>query len=181
MDSGSGDEEFRRVIREDPSGGGLLYCGTERGIQISFDDGVSWQRLETNLPVTPIWDLVVKGTDLVVATHGRAFWILDDITPLHQLQSDVALKPTHLFKPRDTVRYRLYGRAQGKSKTHTNYKMTGPVTVAFRRVETASGSIQEKFLDAGQNPPDRAVLHYWLRDKGDNVRLAILHAVSEVV
>jgi len=174
--SGIPDDEFTRVIREDPNRRGLLYCGTERGIQISFDDGVSWQRLDTNLPVTPIWDLVVKGTDLVVGTHGRAFWILDDITPLHQLQSDVALKPTHLFKPRDTVRYRLYGRAQGKSKTHTNYKMTGPVTVAFRRVEAANGAVQEKFLDAGQNPPDGVVIHYWLRDKADSVRLNILDA-----
>jgi hypothetical protein len=173
---GIAEDEFTRVIRADPSRRGLLYCGTERGILVSFDDGVSWQRLSTNLPVTPIWDLVVKGTDLVAGTHGRAFWILDDISPLHQLQSDVVVAPAHLFKPRDTVRYRLYGRAQGKSKTHTNYKMTGPVTVAYRRVETPSGAVQEKFLDAGQNPPEGVVIHYWLRDKVDSVRLSILDA-----
>src|SRR5260370_25649388 len=98
MDSGSGDEEFRRVIREDPSRRGLLYCGTERGILISFDDGASWQRLHTNLPVTPIWDLVVKGTDLVVATHGRSFWILDDITPLHQVHAEMAHAPAQLLR-----------------------------------------------------------------------------------
>jgi photosystem II stability/assembly factor-like uncharacterized protein len=167
------DDEFTRVIREDPNRRGLLYCGTERGVLISFDDGVSWQRLQTNLPVTPIWDLVVKGTDLVAATHGRAFWILDDVTPLHQLRSDIVVKPAHLLKPRDTVRFRLYGRSQGKSKTHTNYKMTGPVTVAYRRVETASGSNQEKFLDAGQNPPDGVVIHYWLRDRVDPARLRL--------
>ena len=170
------DDEFTRVIRVDPHRRGLLYCGTERGILISFDDGVAWQRLETNLPITPIWDLVVKGTDLVVGTHGRSFWILDDITPLHQMQPDVIVEPAHLFGPRDTVRYRLYGRPQGKSMTHTNYKMTGPVTVAFRRVETPSGTFQEKFLDAGQNPPDGVVMHYWLRDKPDSVRVAILDA-----
>jgi hypothetical protein len=82
--------------------------------------------------------------------------------------------PVHLFRQRDTVRYRLYGRAQGKSMTNTNYKMTGPVTVAFRRVETPSGAFQEKFLDAGQNPPDGVVIRYWLRDKADSVRVAIL-------
>jgi hypothetical protein len=178
---GIADDEFTRVIRVDPQRRGLLYCGTERGILISFDDGVAWQRLETNLPITPIWDLVVKGTDLVVGTHGRAFWILDDITPLRQLQPDVIVEPAHLFTPRDTVRYRVYGRPQGKSTVHTNYKMTGPVTVAFRRVETPSGTFQEKFLDAGQNPPDGVVLHYWLRDKPDSVRVAILDAQGNEV
>ena len=168
------EDEFTRVIRADPARRGLLYCGTERGILVSFDDGVFWQRFSTNLPVVPIWDLVVKGTDLVVATHGRAFWILDDITPLHQMQSEVSVSPAHLFRPRDTIRYRLYGRSQGKSKTHTNYKSTGPVTVAYRRVETPSGTAQEKFLDAGQNPPEGVVIHYWLRDKVDSVRLRIL-------
>src|ERR687885_760663 len=168
------DDEFTRVIREDPNRRGLLYCGTERGIFVSFDDGANWQWLKSNLPITPIWDLVVKGTDLVVATHGRSFWILDDITPLHQMHSDLVDAPVHLFRPRDSVRYRVYGRAQGKSMTNTNYKMTGPVTVAFRRVETPSGAFQEKFLDAGQNPPDGVVIRYWLRDKADPVRVAIL-------
>ncbi|HEX8967597.1 MAG TPA: glycosyl hydrolase, partial [Chloroflexota bacterium] len=174
-------DEFTRVIRADPNRRGLLYCGTERGIHVSFDDGGSWQRLETNLPITPIWDLVVKGTDLVAATHGRAFWILDDLTPLHQVQSDVADQPAYLFKPRDTVRYRLYGRAQGKSSTHTNYKMTGPVTVAFRRVETPSGAFQEAFLDAGRNPPEGVIIHYWLKDASSAVRLAILDAQGNEV
>ncbi|HEY2594623.1 MAG TPA: glycosyl hydrolase, partial [Chloroflexota bacterium] len=175
------EHEFTRVIREDPNRRGLLYCGTERGIWVSFDDGGAWQRLESNLPVTPIWDLTVKGTDLVAATHGRAFWILDDITPLHQLQSDLADKPAHLLKPRDTVRFRLYGRAQGRSKTHANYKMTGPVTVAFRRGETASGEMQEQLLDAGRNPPNGVIIHYWLRDKADSVKLAIVDGAGNEV
>ena len=179
--SGIPDDEFTRVVREDPNRRGLLYCGTERGILVSFDDGVAWQRLETNLPITPIWDLVVKGTDLVAATHGRAFWILDDITPLHQLESDLAVQAVHLLKPRDTVRYRLYGRAQSRSKTHTNYKMTGPVTVAFRASETASGEMQEHLLDAGRNPPNGVVIHYWLRDKSESVQLAILDAAGNEV
>lgn len=174
--NGIADDEFTRVIREDPNRRGLLYCGTERGILISFDDGANWQRLETNLPITPIWDLVVKGTDLVAATHGRAFWILDDLTPLYQVQADIVEQAAHLLKPRDTIRFRLYGRAQGRSKTHTNYKMTGPVTVAFRRVETPSGTAQEHFLDAGRNPPDGVVIHYWLRERSDSLKLTILDA-----
>ncbi len=175
------EDEFTRVIREDPARRGLLYCGTERGIWVSFDDGLAWQRLESNLPITPIWDLTVKGTDLIAATHGRAFWILDDITPLHQLQSDLAIKPVHLLKPRDTVRFRIYGRAQGRSRTHTNYKMSGPVTVAFRRGETASGEMQEQFLDAGRNPPNGVIIHYWLRDTADSVQLTILDGAGNEV
>ena len=173
---GIADDDFTRVIREDPNHRGLLYCGTERGILVSFNDGVSWQPFKTNLPITPIWDLVVKGTDLVAATHGRSFWILDDVTPLHQAHPEIVLKSAHLFKPRDTVRFKLYGRSQGKSKTHTDYKTTGPVTVAYERVETPSGTVKEKYLDAGQNPPDGVVIHYWLRDKADSVRIAILDA-----
>jgi photosystem II stability/assembly factor-like uncharacterized protein len=175
------EDEFTRVIRADPTRAGLLYCGTEVGIHISFDDGASWERLVTNLPVTPIWDLVIKGTDLVAATHGRSFWILDDITPLHQLRPEIALDSAHLFAPRDTIRYRLYGRAQAKSNTNTNYKVTGPVTVAFRRVKTPSGTYQEKFLDAGENPPDGVIIHYWLRDGAERVELAVLDAAGTTV
>jgi photosystem II stability/assembly factor-like uncharacterized protein len=176
ISDGIADDEFTRVIREDPARRGLLYCGTERGILVSFDDGGSWQRLESNLPITPIWDLVVKDTDLVVGTHGRAFWILDDVTPLRQLQADIAHEPAHLFKPRDTVRFRLYGHGEGKSKAHLNYKMTGPVTVAFRRIERPDGQTVDQFVDAGRNPPEGVIVHYWLRDKTDAVTLTVLDA-----
>jgi hypothetical protein len=173
------DHEFTRVIRADPAQRGLLYCGTERGLLISFDDGVSWQRLDTNLPITPIWDLVVKGTDLVVGTHGRSFWILDDITLLHQLQPEIAVSAAHLFKPRDTVRFRLYGHLQeGKVPGYLNYKMTGPVTVAFRTVEEPNGSKRQQFVDAGQNPPEGVIIQYWLGDAAppESVKLSILDA-----
>ncbi|MCA1645290.1 MAG: hypothetical protein LC797_07415 [Chloroflexi bacterium] len=181
--SGIPADEFTRVIRADPERPGLLYCGTERGINVSFNDGVDWQRLETNLPITPIWDLVVKDTDLIAATHGRAFWILDDITPLRQLQPDVALAAAHLFKPRDTLRFRVYDRGEGKSKTHLNYKMIGPVTVAYQQVETTSGAKVEQFVDAGRNPPDGVVIHYWLRDavKPESVQLSILDAAGNEI
>ena len=100
IDAGLPPHEFCRVIREDPNRRGLLYVGTELGIHVSFDDGTNWQSLQCNLPVTPIYDFVVKDTDLVVATHGRSFWILDDLTPLHQLHDDVLAASRHLFKPR---------------------------------------------------------------------------------
>ena len=77
-------------MREDPKKRGLLYAGTELGVFVSFDDGAHWQPLQLNLPVSPTHDLVVKDDDLVVATHGRSFWVLDDITPLRQLEDAIA-------------------------------------------------------------------------------------------
>ena len=138
----------------------------------------NWQRLESNLPVAPIHDLVVKGTDLVAATHGRSFWILDDLTPLHQLQEQIAGKSAHLFKPRDTTRVRHYGRAYGdKTSDRVNYMMAGPVTVALRARETPMGTQEFDFLDAGKNPPNGVVIHYYLKSKPDgDVTLRILDA-----
>ena len=77
-------DDFIRVIRADPGCPGVLYAGTETGLHVSLDDGATWRRWRSNFPVTPVYDLKVEGTDLVVATHGRSFWILDDLTPLHQ-------------------------------------------------------------------------------------------------
>src|SRR5216684_1034296 len=95
--TGIAEHAFTRVIREDPARRGLLYAGTETGMHISFDDGAHWQSLQLNLPVVPIHDLVIKDTDLVVATHGRAFWILDDVTPLRQVSEKVQNAAVHLF------------------------------------------------------------------------------------
>src|SRR5690606_28684300 len=96
--NGIPDDEFTRVIREDPNRRGLLYFGTELRIYISFDDGASWQPLESNLPVTPFHDLVVKDTHLVAATHGRSCWILDDLSPLHQMHEAMSAEPAVLLK-----------------------------------------------------------------------------------
>ena len=104
---GIGAEDFVRVVREDPAQRGLLYAGTESGVYVSFDDGRQWQALQLNLPVVPITDLRVHNDDLIAATQGRAFWILDDITPLHQLDKDIASQPVGLMQPRDA--YRLDG------------------------------------------------------------------------
>jgi photosystem II stability/assembly factor-like uncharacterized protein len=98
------DQSYAHVVREDPVRKGLLYAGTETGIYVSFNDGGEWQPLQLNLPTTSIRDLMVKDGDLVVATHGRSFWILDDINPLRQLNAQMASSDVYLFKPRPTVR-----------------------------------------------------------------------------
>lgn len=93
-----------RVVREDPDREGLLYAGTEFGIFVSFDDGDRWQSLQLDLPATPVTDLKVHRRDLVVATQGRSFWILDDLTPLHQIDDEVAASERWLYQPRDAHR-----------------------------------------------------------------------------
>lgn len=93
-----------RVVREDPDQQGLLYAGTEFGLFVSFDDGSHWQSFQQNLPIVPVTDIKVHQNDLVLSTQGRSFWILDDITPLHQVADVVAAGGMHLFKPRDAYR-----------------------------------------------------------------------------
>lgn len=104
---GINGEHFTRVLRADPVRAGLLYAGTESGMYVSFDDGENWKPFQLNLPIVPITDLKFKENDLVVATQGRSFWILDDLTPLHQLNDQIAASSAHLFQPRPT--YRLPG------------------------------------------------------------------------
>lgn len=113
INDGIPEGAFVRAVREDPKRRGLLYAGTETGVYVSFNDGASWQSLQLNLPTTPIHDLVVKNDDLVVATHGRSFWILDDLTPLQQMTAAVAQADAHLFTPRLTYRFRGGGFGRG--------------------------------------------------------------------
>jgi len=108
-------DHFVRVVREDPDREGLLYAGTEFGMYVSFDDGAHWQSLQLNLPTTPITDLQVHKKDLVVATQGRSFWILDDLTPLHQITDEVAASEAHLYEPRDTYRLGTGGYRGGRA------------------------------------------------------------------
>ena len=110
IDKGIAPDHFTRVLRADPVREGLLYCGTEMGLYISFDDGDSWQTLQLNLPVVPITDLAVKDDDLVVATQGRSFWVLDDLSVLRQWNEQVCKADTWLFTPRPS--YRLTGRGR---------------------------------------------------------------------
>jgi photosystem II stability/assembly factor-like uncharacterized protein len=101
------DNSCVHAVREDPGKKGLLYAGTESGVWVSFDDGGHWQALQLNLPTTPIHDLIVHNDDLVVATHGRSFWVLDSIAPLRQVTAGVANASAHLFTPAVATRARI--------------------------------------------------------------------------
>jgi photosystem II stability/assembly factor-like uncharacterized protein len=98
-------DAYTRSIREDPARRGLLYAGTERGIYVSFDDGAHWQSLQLNLPIVSVRDLIVKDNDLIAATHGRSFWVLDDVTPLRQMADSVRRADAFLFAPAPAVRW----------------------------------------------------------------------------
>ncbi len=125
------------TVREDPERQGLLFAGTEQAVFVSFDEGDHWQSLRQNMPATSIRDLVIHGDDIVVGTHGRSFWILDDITPLRQFTPEVTKAPAFLFKPQVATRMRW------NMNTDTPLPPEEPV---------------------GQNPPDGAVIDYWLRE-----------------
>jgi len=107
---GIADEAFVRVVREDPRRKDLLYAGTETGMYVSFNGGEQWQPFQMNLPVVAITDMKIQNNDLVVATQGRSFWILDDLSPLHQMNEEIAEKNMHLFKPSDAYRINRGGR-----------------------------------------------------------------------
>lgn len=107
------DEHFTRVLRADPARPGLLYCGTETGMYISFDDGANWQPFQLNLPIVPITDLAVRDNNLIAATQGRSLWIIDDLTPLHQLSKEVANADFYLYQPMPTYRFTGVGTGEG--------------------------------------------------------------------
>ena len=134
------------VVREDPVRKGLLFAGSERAVYVSFDDGENWQSLRFNMPATSIRDLVIKDDDIVVGTHGRSFWILDNITPLRQLNNVTIKQPDVLYKPQTAYRVRW------------NMYTDTPVP-------------QEEA--AGDNPPDGAIIDYYLDKKAQNIILTI--------
>ncbi len=174
--SGIPDDDYTRCIREDPARRGLLYAGTETSAYLSFDDGASWQSLRANMPVAPVFDLVVKDDDLVAATHGRSFWIMDDLTQLRQLTDELRGKPFHLMKPRTTVRlaspFQRRNPVPGK-----NYQLALGAAVAYTEKKGAYNEPIRKFLDAGQNPPDGVIVTYYLDSKPeDEVTLGFLDA-----
>jgi len=102
--TGIGADDFVHVVREDSKRAGLLFAGTEHGVYVSFDDGANWRTLSLNLPDTPVVDLVVEGDDLVIATHGRSFWVLDDMNALREWNSGISAAPLHLFTPQGGIR-----------------------------------------------------------------------------
>jgi photosystem II stability/assembly factor-like uncharacterized protein len=147
--SGIKDDHFTRVIRADPRRKGLLYAGTERGMVVSFDDGSSWQSLQLNLPIVPITDLAVKDDDLVVATQGRSFWVLDDLTPLRQVRPELAKLSLHLFRPRGAYRLPGFGRP-GSSRTEGENPPSGVVLHYYLNEPPPKGTrLELELLEAG--------------------------------
>ncbi len=146
---------YLHAVREDPVRRGLLYAGTETGVYVSFDDGGHWLPLQMNLPTASIRDLAIADNDLVVATHGRSFWILDDLTPLRQLNANVVDSPVFLFKPDTAMRIRR------------DVNQDTPLTA-----ETP----------LGQNPPNGAIIDYYLKAEPQGpVSLEILNAEGKPV
>ncbi len=111
--NGIANDEPTRVVREDPDRPGLLYAGTEFGMYVSFDNGAKWQSFQLNLPVTPVTDIKIAHGDLVLSTQGRSFWILDDLTPLHQMSEKVASGEAYLYQPRQAIRMPARGGIPG--------------------------------------------------------------------
>jgi photosystem II stability/assembly factor-like uncharacterized protein len=152
---GIADHAASNVVREDPLRKGLLFAGTETSVYVSFDDGDHWQPLQLNLPHTSMRDLAVHGDDLIVGTHGRSFWILDDITLLRQLSGEVAKAPVTLFAPQEAIRFRW------NRNTDTPLPPEVP---------------------AGKNPPDGAIIDYYLASSSNQpVTLEILDAENHLV
>jgi photosystem II stability/assembly factor-like uncharacterized protein len=180
--TGIPDNDFTRVIREDPVRRGLLYAGTETGLYVSFDDGAHWQSLRLNIPAVPIHDFVIKDDDLVLATHGRSFWILDDISPLRQVSDEVCQAGVHVFQPRPTTRFLTAFSYSMPPTPGKNFAFLGPFQVTYRQQEIATGEKVKKYLDAGQNPPDGAVIHYYLKEQPQGeVTLTFLTASGQVI
>ena len=143
--NGIAADEPTRVVREAPGREGLLFAGTEFGVYVSFDDGGQWRPLRLNLPVTPITDLRVFRHDLVIATQGRSFWIMDDITPLEQLTPRIAAAPAHLFEPRTAYRFRYRGVGNGPDAPQ--YTQPGAI-IDYSLARASNGAISLEILDA---------------------------------
>jgi photosystem II stability/assembly factor-like uncharacterized protein len=154
IDSGIASSAYLRAIREDPKKKGLLFAGTELGVYASFDDGDHWQPLQLNLPVTSVRDLQVHDDDLVIATHGRSFWILDDIEPLREIRSAMNCPGACLFRPAAAI------RVDNNSFAGTPLPPEEP---------------------AGKNPPDGAIFDYFLPAQASEVTLTIFDRHRQVV
>lgn len=142
--SGIEAEHFTRVVRADPVKRGMLYAGTETAMYYSKDDGASWHSLQLNLPIVPITDLTIKENNLIAATQGRSFWIIDDLTVLHQAESGIEDKALHLYKPQDS--YRIDGVKKVSATAGTN--RPGGLLVYYFLKEKPKQELRIEFLDA---------------------------------
>ncbi|KAA3641510.1 MAG: glycosyl hydrolase [Bacteroidetes bacterium] len=138
INKGIDRQHFTRVVRADPNREGLLYAGTETGMYVSFDDGEHWQSFQMNLPVVPITDLAIKDDHLIAATQGRSFWMIDDLTVLHQLEEKDRSAGVKLFQPRPSLR--MPG-SQNKKNIHAGLNHPGGVMVNFFLKEKPADSV----------------------------------------
>ncbi len=145
--------EFTRVIREDEVRKGLLFAGTERGVYVSLDDGGTWTSLRRNLPIVPVHDLAIKEGDLIAATHGRSFYIIDDLSALRQMSATVLSSASHLFTPRTTY-----------------------------RIDWGGGfSASQSDSPVGANPPAGAIVNYWLKQPAKKVTVEFRDSTGRTV
>jgi hypothetical protein len=152
--------------------------GTETGIYTSIDDGQEWRRLNLNMPPLPVHDIEVKGADLVVATHGQGFWILDDISPLRQYSPDLAQKTAHLFKPQDHTRFGYhwwmdYGGGPPSEEKYFFVRNAEPGFTFYER-GIVNGERKRDFIDAGDARPLGVILYYLLSEEAGDVSLSVL-------
>jgi photosystem II stability/assembly factor-like uncharacterized protein len=154
--------EITRVIRADTVRRGLLFIGTETGIYFSLDDGKTWMRMRGGLPVVPIYDLKIKDDDLVAGTHGRSFWILDDIAPLRALADGGAA--SRLIPPRETIRTKLHFGSMAGVRGPVAFAITYGIGGGIATHELPDGTRRREHLDVGENPPNGAIIYYWLGD-----------------
>jgi photosystem II stability/assembly factor-like uncharacterized protein len=186
IDGGIPDGDYAWVIREDPVRPGLLYAGTEGGIFVSFDGGGNWQSLRRNMPVVAVRDMKVKNDDLIAATHGRAFWILDGLHVLREITPEVTASSAHLFTV--PLAYRLMGPGFDFSRLGVSAK-AGPAYVriledgiALHARREADGSVETTYLNAGTNPPKGVVVTYYLGQKPNGpVTLTFMDSRGKVI
>jgi hypothetical protein len=177
--------EITRTIREDTVRKGLLFVGTETGVFYSPDGGGTWHRLNLNLPVVAVHDIKVKNEDLVIATFGRSFWIMDDISPLRQATEASSSSSAHLFKPRTHTRlgvtwWSVYGGGVGGGQKNY-FVQNGRQGHTFIELGVVNGERKRKFLDAGDARPNGALIHYMLGEDAKDVSLSILDSEDRLI
>ncbi len=160
--NGIPDGAYTRAVREDPKRKGLLYAGTELGVYFSLDDGMHWQALQMNLPQSPIHDLVVKDDDLVVATHGRSFWVLDDLTPLRQVDAQKTAADVVLYQPQTALRLHFAEEFDKRQPVGDNPPPGAIINYYFKT--TPKDEVTLDILDA----QGRLVRHLSSKEKKEN-------------
>lgn len=175
-------DEITRTIREDKLRKGLLFAGTETGIYYSLDDGGSWEKLRANLPAVPVVDIKIKDKDLVIATNGRGFWIMDDITPLRTKSAEIDAKAVHLYPIPDHTRFGynwwldyIPGGDPGAKKNYFVQNMRPGLTYYELGFTPVNGERKRKFIDAGDPKPLGAVFYFKLAKEPEEISIAILN------